>query len=127
MRLRSTTMPLTTSPLPQSFQASTPLLSIPISPILLSLMLALEVAAVTVILFLLHSLFIVTCCCYLPAYPKLFSIVWVETHQRPPLCPDCPAGLLEDLINGIEDKAPTPHITSPLVVRHYWVTIECRG
>src|SRR3989337_882671 len=98
MRLRSTTMPLTTLPLPLSNQASTPFLSIPISPILLSLMLALEVADVTVILFHLHSLFIVTCCCYLPAYPKLFSIGWVETHQRPPPCPDCPAGLSEDPI-----------------------------
>jgi hypothetical protein len=38
-----------------------PLLSIPISPTLLSLMLALEVTAAVVILFLLHSLFIVTC------------------------------------------------------------------
>ena len=74
-------------------------------------MLALEVAAVTIILSLLHSLFIVTCCCYLPAYPKLFSIGWVETHQRPPLYPDCPTGLSEDPINGIEDQAPTPHIT----------------
>jgi hypothetical protein len=39
-----------------------PLLNIPILPILLSLMLALEDVAVTVILFLLHSLFIVICC-----------------------------------------------------------------
>ena len=76
---------------------------------------------------LMHSMFIVTCCCYLPAYPKLFSIGWVETHQRPPLCPDCPAGLSEDPINGIEDQDPAPHITFPLVARHYWVTIECRG
>jgi hypothetical protein len=90
-------------------------------------MLALEVAAVTVILFLLHSLFIVAYCCYLPAYPKLFSIGCVETHQRPPLCLDCPAGLSADPINGIGDQTPTLHITSPLVARHYWVTIECRG
>jgi hypothetical protein len=49
-----------------------------------------RIAADTVILFLLHSLFIVTCYCYLPAYPKLFSIGWVETHQRPQFIPTAP-------------------------------------
>jgi len=68
-----------------------------------------------------------TCYCYLPAYPKLLSIGWIVIYQWPPLCPDCPAGLSEDPINGIEDQAPAPHITSPLVAWHYWVTIKCRG
>ena len=122
----STTTSTTTLPSQQSFQASKPPLINQILPTLFSLMLALESAATVVILFLLHSLFIVTCCCYLPAYPKLVSIGWVETHQRPQIYPDCPAGLSEDPINGIEDQAPTPHIT-PLVVQLCRVTIECRG
>src|SRR3989337_64223 len=75
---------------------------------------------------LLHSLFTCNLLLIPACYPKLFSIGWLEPYQRP-TCSDCPAGFSEDPINGIEDQTWAPHITFPLVARHYWVTIECQG
>ena len=79
----------------------------------------------------LHLFWCIACfctyCCTLPAYPKLLSIGWLVIHQWPPPCPCCPCFIIEDTINRMEDQAPTPHITFTLVVRHCWVTIECRG
>src|SRR3990170_7335592 len=109
----STTSPLKTLPLPSSRQASTPILSIPISSILFPLMLALVVTAAVTILCLLHSLFICSLLLIPACYPKLLSIGWVEPYQRP-TCPDCPAGFSEDPCNGIEDQTWAPHITFPL-------------
>src|SRR3990170_3325672 len=103
----------TTSPLPSSRQASTPILSIPISPTLFPLMLALDVTAAVTILYLLHSLFNCSLLLIPACYPKLFSIGWVEPYQRPTY-PGCPAGFSKDPSNGIEDQTQAPHITSPL-------------
>jgi hypothetical protein len=62
-----------------------PILSIPLSPTLLSLMLALEVAAATAVLYLLHSLFNCNLLLILTCYPKLLRIGWVETIRDPHL------------------------------------------
>src|SRR3989337_2058094 len=112
MLLRSQTTQLTTLPLPSSRQASTPILSIPISPTLFPLMLALDDTAAVAILYLLHSLFTCNLLLVPACYPKLFSIGWVEPYQRP-TCPDCPAGFSEDPSNGIEDQTRASHVTSP--------------
>jgi hypothetical protein len=87
-------------------------LSIPISPILSPLMLALDVTAAVTILYLLHSLFTCNLLLIPTCYPKLLSIGWVEPCQRP-TCPDCPAGFSEDPCNGIEDQTWAPHLTFP--------------
>src|SRR3990170_2294588 len=80
--LRSQTTQLTILPLPSSRQASTPILSIPISPTLFPLMLALDDTAAVTILYLLHSLLICNLLLIHACYPKLFSIGWVEPQTE---------------------------------------------
>ena len=104
-----------------------PPLIIPISPIPLSHACIRFCTVIWLLLFWCIACFC-SCCCTLPAYPKLLSIGWFMIHQWPPLVLVAPTS--SSTTRSTWSKNRARHLTShhaPFVARLYRATIECRG